>query len=268
MTRNSRASIAIVTMSALLASVPTAAVSAPFWQAAGTWSIQQGNHCVAELRFAHKSDQLRFAIESDPTKPLYYVTVVTDGDAEFGWTKVDIAIGTKRLATRLIQITPSKLPHHTVYKWGFSDEQLGELEAAGRIQVGGEDLRLDLSFQGLTSARAKLRECDSALLARWGFGPEQQARIAHFPTIVKAEITDSDYPSPAARRGSIGDVNGYLTVGADAKASDCHVLDSSGWAELDTQSCQLLMQRPQYKPATDKAGNAMAAPYYFQFIWH
>jgi hypothetical protein len=28
-----------------------------------------------------------------------------------------------------------------------------------------------------------------------------------------------------------------------------------------------LVQRAQYKPATDKAGNAMAAPYYFEFNW-
>jgi TonB family protein len=248
--------------------VPTAAVAGPAWQPAGGWTIRQDNHCVAELRFAHKSKQVQFAIEPRPTSGPTFAYFVTDGDAQFGWVKADIAIGTKWKQGQTMQVMPSKLPHHIVYKWGLSDEQVGELETAGRVQVVSEDLRVDLSLPGVTAARAQLQTCDSALLARWGFGPEQQSRIASFPTMVKAEIKENDYPIPAARRGSIGDVNGYLTVGADGKASNCHVLDSSGWPELDSQSCELLVQRPQYKPATDKAGNAMAAPFYFEFVWH
>ena len=112
-----------------------------------------------------------------------------------------------------------------------------------------------------------MRECDSALLTHWGFGPEQQAKIAHFPTIEKLNIKDSDYPVAAAKRGSIGDVGGYLIVGIDGKASDCHVLDSSRWPALDSQSCQLLVQRGKFKPAVDKTGKAMEAPYHFEFAW-
>jgi hypothetical protein len=263
----SRAAITSAFISALLASLPTVAVARPVWQPAGDWSIQQGNHCLAVLLFTHKSAQLRFAIEPHPTKPLDLVYFITEGDADFGWATGDIAVGTKWKSGQRLQVIPSSQTHHITYQWGISDEGLDEVEAAGRIQVGGEALRLDLSLPGLTSARAQLRACDSALLTRWGFGPAQQAKIAHFPTIEKLNIKDSDYPIPAQKRGSIGDVDGYLIVGADGKASDCHVLDSSGWPALDSQSCRLLVQRPQYKPATDKSGNAMAAPYYFEFVW-
>lgn len=268
MTVRSRASIASALISVLLANVPATAVAGPEWQPAGDWSIEQGDHCLAVLLFTHKAAQLKFAIEPNPTKPASLVYIITDGDADYGWAKADIAVGRNWKNGQSIQILPSAEPHHIIYKWGISEKGLDEIEAAGRIQVAGETLRLDLSLPGLSSARARLRTCDSALLTGWGFGPEQQARIARFPTIEKLRLKDSDYPVPAMKRGSIGNVDGYLTVGADGKAAGCHVLESSGWPELDSQACQLLVERPQYKPATDKAGNPMAAPYYFEFVWN
>jgi hypothetical protein len=269
MVRKPRASIAIALIAPLLANFSTTAAADPVWQPAGDWSVEQGDHCVAVLLFTHKSAQLKLAIEPDPTKPVNLVYFITEGDAEYpyGWTSADIALGTKWKFDQPIQIMPSAQAQHVKYKWGLSDDGLNEVQAGGRIQVNGEALRLDLHLPGLSSARARLRACDSALLTRWGFGPEQQARIAHFPKLEKLNIKDSDYPVAAAKRGSIGDVSGYLIVGADGRASDCHVLDSSRWPVLDSQSCQLLMQRGQYKPAADKTGKAMAAPFYFEFDW-
>lgn len=269
MVGKSRASIASALIAALLASPSTAQVSERVWQPAGDWSIEQGDHCVAVLLFTQKSAQLKFAIEPDPTKPVDLVYFITEGDAEYpyGWTTADIAVGRKWKFDQGIQITPSEQPQHVVYRWGISDEGLNEVQAAGGIQVSGKALRLELQLPGLSSARARLQACNSALLTRWGFGPEQQARIAHFPTIEKLNIKDSDYPVAAAKRSSIGNVGGYLIVGVDGRASDCHVLNSSRWPALDSQSCHLLLQRVHYKPAVDKTGKAMAAPYHFEFAW-
>ena len=269
MVAKTRTSIASALIAASLAHLPTAAAAGPVWQPAADWSIERGNHCVAVLLFTHKSEQLKFAIEPDPTKPVDLVYFITEGDAEYpyGWITADIAVGTKWKIEQPIQMMPSPQPQHMIYRWGLSDEGLNEVQAAGEIQVNGRAFRFDLPLPGLLSARAQLRECNSALLTRWGFGPEQQAKIAHFPTIEKLKIKDSDYPVAAAKRGSIGDVGGYLIVGTDGRASDCHVLDSSRSPALDSQSCQLLVQRATYKPAVDKTGKVMAAPYHFEFAW-
>lgn len=267
MNGRSRTFTACTLVSALLANFAASAAAGPVWQPASDWSIKRGDHCVAELLFTHKSAQLTFAIEPNPTKPVDLVYFITEGDGEFGWEKGDVAVGKKWKTGQLIEVAPSAQPHHTIHQWGIGREGLDEIETAGRIQVNGENLRLDLSLPGLALARAQLRACDSALLTSWGFGPEQQARLARFPEVEKLNIKDSDYPVEAQKRGSIGDVDGYLIVGADGKASNCHVLDSSGWPGLDSQTCQLLVQRPQYKPATDKTGRAVAAPYYFEFVW-
>jgi TonB family protein len=252
----------------LLVSSPTGAAAGPVWQPVGDWSIKQGEHCVAELRFAHKSAELAFAIEPDPTKPFSLAYLIIEGDDDFGWTRADIAVGKKWKTGQRVEIAPSTQPNHMLYRWSLGDEGLDEIEAAGRIQFRSEGLRLDLSLPALAPARAQLRACDSAILSRWGFAPEQQARVARYPTVEKLEIKDSDYPIAAQKRGSIGDVNGYLMIGADGRASDCHVLNSSGWPALDSQTCQLMLQRAHYKPALDKTGQPMAAPYRFEFVWH
>lgn len=268
MTGRFRAIITSALVSVLLASFPAGAAAGPVWQPARDWSIKQGDYCVAELRFAHKSAELTFAIEPDPTKPSSLVYLITEGDGDFGWTRADIAVGKNWKTGQRVEVAPSTQPHHMLYRWSLADGGLDAVQAAGRIQFRSEALRLDLSLPALGAARAQLRACVSALLSRWGFAPEQQARVARYPAIEKLNIKDSDYPVAAQKRGSIGDVNGYLMIGADGTASNCHVLNSSGWPALDSQTCQLLLQRPQYRPAVDKTGQPMAAPYRFEFVWH
>jgi hypothetical protein len=159
MVTKSRTWIASALTAALLACLSTAAVAGPVWQPAADWSIEQGDHCVAVLLFTHKSAQLKFAIEPDPTKPVDLVYFITEGDAEYpyGWISADIAVGTKWKVDQPIQIVPSAEPHHIIYKWRLSDEGLNEVQAAARIQVNGKALRLDRSTVKLFASICRCR---------------------------------------------------------------------------------------------------------------
>ena len=90
------------------------------------------------------------------------------------------------------------------------------------------------------------------------------------PVHVSGSIDDArDYPVPAggraARRGS--EVIVRVTVGTDGRASDCSVYRASPDAEADRITCRLVVERLRFRPATDAAGNPVAAPFYWRQRW-
>ncbi|RDC60626.1 hypothetical protein HME9302_01840 [Alteripontixanthobacter maritimus] len=78
-----------------------------------------------------------------------------------------------------------------------------------------------------------------------------------------------DYPIPEggrqARRGN--KVTVKVTVGVDGRASNCSIFRASPDPEADRLTCQLVVDRLRFKPASDSNGNPIAAPFYWQQRW-
>ena len=78
-----------------------------------------------------------------------------------------------------------------------------------------------------------------------------------------------DFPVPEggrqARRGN--EVIVKVTVGIDGRASNCSVYQASADAEADRITCQLVVGRLRFKPATDRNGDPVAAPFYWKQRW-
>ena len=72
------------------------------------------------------------------------------------------------------------------------------------------------------------------------------------PINARAWFTGDDFPASAVAAGHQGVVYVSVAIGTDGRVSDCHVVQSSGYAELDTIPCPLLMRRARFKPALDE----------------
>ncbi|WP_173204413.1 energy transducer TonB [Sphingopyxis sp. BSNA05] len=59
----------------------------------------------------------------------------------------------------------------------------------------------------------------------------------------------------------------HFTVGADGRASDCRIHQSSSHATLDATTCKLIEQRFRFEPARDASGRAVARPYGWLQEW-
>jgi TonB family protein len=67
-------------------------------------------------------------------------------------------------------------------------------------------------------------------------------------------FSSDDYPTIAIYRNEIGSVRFVLLVDETGRVADCSVIQTSGIAALDTQSCALVSQRARFVPATDVNG--------------
>ncbi len=70
-------------------------------------------------------------------------------------------------------------------------------------------------------------------------------------------FTTDDYPLEAIRRHAEGVVGFRLTIDTEGAVSGCTVESSSGDADLDRTTCEILRTRAHYYPARDAAGRAI-----------
>lgn len=78
-----------------------------------------------------------------------------------------------------------------------------------------------------------------------------------------------DYPVPeGGRQARVGtEVIVKMTVGTDGRARNCSVYRASPDAEADRLTCQLVVERLEFKPATNSNGDPVAAPFYWRQRW-
>jgi len=79
------------------------------------------------------------------------------------------------------------------------------------------------------------------------------------PRQIAGRIRNSDYPRGAVEAGQSGIVSVRYTVAINGQVSRCIVTRSSGSADLDQTTCQLIQQRFRFKPAKDASGRTVQA---------
>ncbi len=90
------------------------------------------------------------------------------------------------------------------------------------------------------------------------------------PVHISGAISNArDYPTPEggrnARRGT--EVIVRVIVGVDGRARNCSIYRPSPDPEADALTCQLVEQRLGFRPAQDRNGNPVAAPFYWRQRW-
>jgi TonB family protein len=87
------------------------------------------------------------------------------------------------------------------------------------------------------------------------------------PIAPQSWISDDDYPPKAMARGAGGTIGFLLLVDAGGKVTDCRIHETSGFVELDQNTCAILLKRSKFKPARNAAGAAVESVYTGHFTW-
>lgn len=98
-------------------------------------------------------------------------------------------------------------------------------------------------------------------------GAGQGGGVATKPQIVSGALNSArDFPiPPGGREARIGtSVIVKVTVLPSGRAINCSVYRPSPFPDTDAAVCRLVQDRLRFRPATDSAGNAVAAPFYYQ----
>ncbi len=79
--------------------------------------------------------------------------------------------------------------------------------------------------------------------------------------------TAQDYPTSDLRAGHQGVTGFRLSIGVDGKVRGCEIVASSGFPGLDRATCDKVMRRARFEPATDGYGNTVSGRYSGRIRW-
>jgi periplasmic protein TonB len=91
--------------------------------------------------------------------------------------------------------------------------------------------------------------------------------IAERARHIRGELRNSDYPRSALRMGIEGTVTVRYRVEPDGVVTNCVILQTSGFAELDQTTCRLIQRRFEYRPARDAAGRPVPQELIKTYDW-
>ena len=82
-----------------------------------------------------------------------------------------------------------------------------------------------------------------------------------------AWVTTSDYKTSWINREWTGTARFRLEIAASGKVANCSITRSSGHAELDRATCELVTRRARFEPARDEAGAKTGGIYSNAVSW-
>ena len=144
-------------------------------------------------------------------------------------------------------------------------ERLGTRFGLG--QATGEDAFAVTSMPALLGT---LGNCTAGLRRIWKVWSDEKggSELKEGPSANLAQLFNADdYPGIAALRGQSGRVSLVILVDELGKVADCTVIEPSGVASLDAQSCAVIKQGAKYKPAIGLDGKPAKSAAFQSIIW-
>jgi protein TonB len=114
-----------------------------------------------------------------------------------------------------------------------------------------------------------LKDCEKNLLTSWGMSPEAIEAIGTQPKSRNGIriFSSGDYPQTSIRNEEQGTTGVRFWVGKNGRVRDCVVVETSGSAALDAQTCSVITTRARYDPAVTKNGEAVDSLSYSRIRW-
>lgn len=78
---------------------------------------------------------------------------------------------------------------------------------------------------------------------------------------------EADYPSRAIREGREGVTKFALTIDSTGRVARCDIVGSSGHADLDAKTCELVAKRARFEPARDGNGEKTTGTFSSSIRW-
>lgn len=229
------------------------------------------DRCIAMQSFHHNGRTVRLGLEARPATDNYALLIEGPGDiGRKAWVHGKIRIAGAKPEKDYSVIEPSSRSGAIIY---MSRLKRAELEAGGanaKIEIQAGPNSLELIAFGLAPAIEQLDGCSSQLLEKWGYSQAFQRGVAAYPRPERELHTyasSDDYPASAVRRGAMGETHALVSVTDKGRASDCRIIRSSGHADLDTASCNIIVKRVRFVTGRATDGTPLAAPVYLTMKW-
>lgn len=244
----------------------------------GSWVVDFADaQCIASRNYATPESPLYLFIKAPPLGDVLqigiakagYITAANQMDGEIGFDEqqplrssvLEFGVKSKDQTVLLVnlpraQLAPmhsaSSIRIHATYK-----DRPEIVRGSRMLQTTARELDYRFKVTQIPALLDMLDKCAADLRKVWnvedGDGPPALVRERPKGDL-RSVFSDDDYPGIALRKDQTGSIRVAVLVNEHGKVADCTVVETSGVASLDAQSCALIMQRAQLRPATGLDG--------------
>jgi TonB family protein len=278
--------LAALGVATLIAADPASAAD-PL-QPTGKWVVEFADaQCVATRNYGPADKPFYLVLKAPPLGSVLQLGVIRQGPGSDA-RQIDGEIRFDEnapLRTNLLQFGVQKLRQQAVLV-NLPLQSLAPMRQATTLHIRVRedvrriDTRINLGSQGidvrfaLTQMGPLLKTLDSCvadLKKVWNVkegetGPAGSSESA--PSRSLAEVfSNEDYPAVALAKGQSGDVAFALLIDEQGKVADCTVVETSGAASLDAQSCGIIRSRGRFLPAKGPDGKPIKSAFLGRIRW-
>ena len=254
----------------LLAAAPTAEPPPAELLPAGKWQVEYAkSSCVVSRAFGEKPNLTLFGLKPAPYGEAVALLIVQPspkGRGVWGDAEVRLSSGFVPEFADYQSVTANGMRVTTI---GVPRTTLDALAKGDSIAIKADKwVNVVLKPTAFDKALKALEDCESDLLTTWGFDKAAQAAVATRPKgELRGIVQPDDYPDRPLEAGIGGSVGFRLRVEADGKISECWIVESSGNADLDRQTCAVVRKRARYTPAIAHDGKSMWSFTFGRVTW-
>lgn len=262
----------LVACAAFLATAAVQPAVAEPRQPTGKWVVHfDQSQCLAERTYGTAAQPLTLALKQPPMGSAMQVSVVTKKNiAEPEQVNATIRFaGQQPIQGNMVVFRP-KGQALGVYQMNLPLDQLARGAGAGSMHIQAPGFDETFAISGLEPLTRVLAECVEDLRQTWnvdqasaGGGnarPDAGGRLA-------GVFTADDYPPQALETGNAGAVEMALLVDEQGRVADCSVIETSGVAILDSQSCAIVRERASFTPAVGADGKPIKSAFVQRINW-
>ena len=247
------------TSAALLAaaSMPSAAAPLP---PTGKWVVNFDDaQCVASRDYGTRERPLTLVLKQPALGEVIQVGVLRSGSyAPPMQVKGQVQFGDAAPSPASVLAFGNKDTKRRVFLFNLPRKQVASNTGQTKLRLEAKS-QLEETFllSGVAPLMKVMDECVAGLQKLWNvqLDPAGQSLLAKRASANLARyINSNDYPRVAVSEDASGVVGFALLVSEQGAVADCTVVETSGYASLDAQSCAILRERAKFTPAVGKDG--------------
>ena len=254
----------IILAALFVAALPASAKSPPL-QPTAKWIVNFDEaQCFASRNYGSKDRPLYLALREPAHRSVIQLSLIRKGSSEPP-EQVSATLqfdnGPEIKTTMLSYYSDSA--HLRVFQINVPIDRFGAATNAASLRVNGKWLDERLELSSVPALMRTMDKCVADLRLYWnvvdvpadspvGDKSPPNPRLkedAKSKANLAAYFSSDDYPWAAVMQSQSGTVEYSLLIDKTGKVADCSVIQTSGIASLDAQSCAILTKRARFTPA-------------------
>lgn len=239
----------------------------------GGWVVSFDDaQCLAFRDYGTKEAPVQLLLKTPPIGGVVQLAIARKGsDIAASQVKGTLAID-ERPPTKISMVAYSpKGTDLRVYSMNVPEAEFALIRQAKAIAIRGGSLDESLTLTHMAPMLKAVDDCVVDLRRVFNVTDPETAEKSPLQRRAKARlgklITSADYPRDAIDRHQGGRVKFALLIDEKGKVADCSVIETSGVAVLDAQSCALLKTRARFESALGADGKPAKDAVTAAIVW-